>query len=229
MRIVRVIDLSVPVNAETQTYPGDPVPLLLPHNTIERDGFNILSVRIGSQTGTHVDAPYHFDGATEQLHELPLERFLGPGVVVDARRAGGRGRIDWSFFDGVQDQLGPGRIVLLHTGWSEHYGSQTYFDNPYLDAAACRRLLDLGVRTIGIDALNLDETPDEHHPGEGFPVHHLIAAAGGVIAENLTNLAAVDFDHPIISMLPIALDAADGAPVRAVAIQLAGSSHYPQV
>ena len=38
--------------------------------------------------------------------------------------------------------------------------------NPFLDADACHRLLERGVRTICIDAINLDETPDDEHPGE---------------------------------------------------------------
>jgi kynurenine formamidase len=77
------------------------------------------------------------------------------------------------------------------------------------------------VRTICIDAINLDETPDDDHPGEGFPVHHLIARAGGVIGENLRHLERVDWADPFVMCLPIALEAADGAPVRAVAVELA--------
>jgi len=220
MRINKVVDLSVVVNAETQTYPGDPEPRFQVHSTIERDGFNLLSVNMGSQTGTHVDAPYHFDESAPKIDELPLDRFVGPGVLVDARGVGARGRITWEHVQPVADRLGPGSIVLLHTGWSEHYGTDAYFENPFLDADACRRMIALGVRTFGIDAINIDETPDDEHPGEGFPVHHLIADVAGVISENLTNLAAIDFADPLVSLLPIAFEAADGAPVRAVALQL---------
>lgn len=220
MRINKVVDLSVIVNAGTQVYPGDPLPQFTVHSTIEQDGFNLLSVSMGSQTGTHVDAPYHFDASAPKLDELPLERFIGPGVIVDARGVGARGRITWEHIAPVADQLETGSIVLLHTGWSEHYGTELYFDNPYLDADACARLIGLGVRTFGIDAINIDETPDDTHPGEGFPVHHLIAAASGVISENLTNLAAIGFSRPVISLLPIAFEAADGAPVRAVAMHI---------
>ena len=220
MRINKVVDLSLVVNAATQTYPGDPEPRFEVHSTIERDGFNLLSVSMGSQTGTHVDAPYHFDESAPKLDELPLERFAGRGVIVDARNLGPRGRITWEHVAPVVDQLEPGVIVLLHTGWSAHYGTDVYFENPFLDAEACRRMIALGVRTFGIDAINIDETPDDEHPGEGFPVHHLIAAQAGVIAENLTNLAAIDFADPLVSLLPIAFEAADGAPVRAVALQL---------
>lgn len=218
MRIQKIVDLSVVVNGETQTYPGDPTPRFEPHSTIARDGFNLLSVSMGSQTGTHVDAPFHFDDSAAKLDELPLERFAGVGVVVDARAAGQRGRITWDYFEPVVDLLVPGAIVLLKTGWSAHYGTPRYFDNPFLDADACARLIALGVRTFGIDALNIDETPDDDHPGEGFPVHHLIADVSGVISENLTNLESIDFVDPLISLLPLSFEGADGAPVRAVAI-----------
>ena len=220
MRIREIVDLSVVVNANTQVYPGDPVPRFDPHSTVERDGFNLLSVSMGSQTGTHVDAPYHFDDAAPKLDELPLERFVGTGVVVDARAAGARGRIGWQYFRGFETDLVPGTIVLLHTGWSVHFGSARYFDNPFLDADACAHLIELGIRTVGIDALNIDETPDDEHPGDGFPVHHLLADVAGVISENLTNLHSIDFAEPLISLLPLAFEAADGAPVRAVALNL---------
>ncbi|MBC7589810.1 MAG: cyclase family protein [Salinibacterium sp.] len=220
MRIREIVDLSVVVNADTQVYPGDPVPRFDPHSTVERDGFNLLSVSMGSQTGTHVDAPYHFDDAAAKLDELPLERFVGTGVVVDARAAGARGRIGWEYFRAHEAELVPGAIVLLHTGWSAYYGTARYFENPYLDADACAHLIALGIRTVGIDALNIDETPDDEHPGEGFPVHHLLADVAGVIGENLTNLHSIDFAEPFISLLPLAFEAADGAPVRAVALNL---------
>lgn len=215
-----MVDLSVVVGHGTQVYPGDPVPHLEVHSTIERDGFNLLSVQMGSQTGTHVDAPYHFDETAPRIDGVPLTRFVGPGVIVDATDAGARGRIEWRHIEPVAEQLEPGCIVLFHTGWSEHYGTEGYFDNPFLDAGACRRLLALGVRTFGIDAINIDETPDDAHPGEGFPVHHLIAESAGIICENLRNLAAVDFSRPLVSLLPMALEGADGAPVRAVAMRL---------
>jgi kynurenine formamidase len=220
MKIDDVVDLSVAVGPVTQVYPGDPIVEFAVHSTIERDGFNLLSVHLGSQTGTHVDAPYHFVGGAPPIDRVPLRRFVGTGVIVDATDLGPRGRITWRHVEPAAHLLVPDAIVLLKTGWSAHYGTPAYFDNPFLDADVCRRLIDAGVRTVGIDAGNIDETPDPAHPGEGFPVHHLIAGVEGIICENLTNLAAVDFDAPFVSLLPIALVGADGAPVRAVAMRV---------
>lgn len=221
MDVTRIVDLSMPVGPDTVVYPGDPVPRLSGHSTIAEHGFNLLDVRIGSQTGTHVDAPYHFRADGLRLDELPPGLFLGPAVVVDATGLPPRGVITGRQLDPVADRLRPGVIVLLHTGWTRHLGTPAWFEHPYLDAGACRRILAAGVRTVGIDTINIDETPDREHPGAGYPVHHLIAAAGGVIGENFTNLDAIDWPDPFVVCLPVKLAGADGAPVRAVAVRLA--------
>jgi kynurenine formamidase len=221
MRVLRVVDLSVPVGPATPVYPGDPPVTVAPHATVARDGYNLLRLGLGSQTGTHVDAPYHFRDAGPRLDELDLSLFAGPATLIDVRGAGPRERITWDRIAPHAAGLRPGVIALICTGWSARYGGPAYYDHPFLDADACRRLLGLGVRTFCVDAVSLDETPDERHPGEGYPVHHLIARAGGVIGENFRNLELVDFPGPFVSCLPIALEGADGAPVRAVALQLA--------
>jgi kynurenine formamidase len=239
VNVGRVVDLSMPVGRGTVVYPGDLRPELRPAATIERDGFNVLQLRMGSHTGTHVDAPYHVDPAGRRLDELDLRLFAGPGVVVDATHLAARGRIGWDVLAPYAGRLRPGAIVLLRTGWGDSHrdtagspGStgrpfladpflaDPFLDHPFLDAGACRRLLDLGVRTICIDTINIDETPDSEHPGEGFPAHHLIAEAGGVIGESFRNLDLIDFADPFVTCLPIALEGGDGAPVRAVAVEL---------
>ncbi|MFC7531934.1 cyclase family protein [Actinoplanes sp. GCM10030250] len=220
MRVRRIVDLSVPIGPGTQVYPGDPVPRFTEHSTVRRDGFNLLHLELGSQTGTHVDAPYHFRDGAPRINELDLGLFAGPAVLIDVRGAGSRVPVTWDRIAPAASRLGPGVIALICTGWSAHYGTPAYFDHPYLAADACRRMLDLGVRTFCVDTISLDETPGEQHPGDGYPVHHLIAAAGGVIGENFRNLELVDFPDPLVTCLPIALEDADGAPVRAVALQL---------
>ncbi len=220
MKIVRVVDLSHTINASTQVYPGDPVAKMTVHSTIAKDGFNLLSLEMGSQTGTHVDAPYHFDEDTEKIDELPIDRFVGTGRVIRVTGLAARAEITWAMVEPQVQKLDGAHIVLINTGWSKHFGTDEYFNHPYLTAEACQSLLDLGVLVFGIDSINIDETPDETHEGVGFPVHHLIAKKAGVISENMTNLEAIDFENPLISLLPIKLEAADGAPVRAVAMQL---------
>ncbi|RBY87298.1 cyclase family protein [Blastococcus sp. TBT05-19] len=217
-----IVDLSHPLDDGTPVYPGDPVARIEPATTIEEHGYNVLHVRMGSQTGTHVDAPFHFleDGA--RIDELPLELFLGPAVVADLRGRAPRTPITWADLAPVADRLGPGRMLLLHTGWDAHWGTDAYFAHPYLDGDAAQRLVDAGVRTIGLDALSLDETVLDGESAGGFAAHLAVLGAGGVIVENLRNLSSVTSAEPVVSVLPLRLTGADGAPVRAVAFDVAG-------
>jgi len=222
---IRVVDLSIPVGPETQIYPGDPVPAVRRAMTIERDGANVLALELGSHTGTHVDAPFHFEADGERLEGVGLDRFIGPAVIADVTGHGDREPIDWDALSAYADQMAPGTILVLRTGWSERfYGTDRYFDHPFLRAEACERILERGVRTLGIDALNPDETV-VNGTEERWAVHHLVLGAGGVIAENLTNLSAIDFEDPLLCLFPLRLAGdADGAPCRAIALDLAGAT-----
>jgi kynurenine formamidase len=219
MRVRRVIDLSLAIDAGTQLYPGDPAVSLVPHSTIAEHGFNLLSVHLGSQSGTNVDAPYHFRADGARIDEVDLRLFTGTGVIIDVRGRAPRTPIGAGDVTPYLNAITPGTIVVLHTGWAVHYGTPAFFDHPYLGADACQPLLDRGVRTFCLDVPNVDETPDATHPGVGFPCHHLIADVGGIVVENLTALEQIDFDEPFISVLPLRLTGSDGAPTRAVAIE----------
>ena len=211
MQVRRIVDLSVPLGPDTQIYPGDPAPKLLPHATLPRDGYNLLALHIGSQTGTHIDAPYHVRADGQPVDALDPALCIGAATVLDVRGTPPRAPIT---VDRIGDlPLRP--IVLIHTGWARHYGTPTYFDHPFLHPAAVRGLLDRGVRTFCIDAPSIDPTPDND-----LAAHLLVADAGGVIGENFRNLELIDWPDPFVSCLPIKLEGADGAPVRAVALEL---------
>ncbi|WP_328601413.1 cyclase family protein [Nocardia terrae] len=209
-----IIDLSVPIRSGMPVYPGDPEVTVRPALTAAVDGVNVLHLDMGSQTGTHVDAPRHIDDSLPALDELPLERFTGPGVVIDAREVGAGGAIGREFFEG---RVAAGQIVLIATGWSAHWGTHAYLNHPHLTVAAAEYLVAAGVRTIGIDALSVDPTPAVE-----IPVHRIMCGAHAVIAENLTGLdlaltAQSAGQRMEVSLFPLNVPGADGAPVRAVA------------
>jgi secretion/DNA translocation related TadE-like protein len=221
-RVGRIVDLSHPLDDGTPVYPGDPVARFTPAATVAADGYNLLHVRMGSQTGTHVDAPYHFleDGA--RIDELPLDVFLGPAVIADLRGLGPREGIAWRHLAPYADRLGRGRMLVLHTGWDEHWGTDAYVDHPFLTEDAAVRVVAAGVRTVALDAASPDETVVGDATPHDFPAHRAVLGAGGVIVENLCNLGAVGAVDPVFSVLPLRFTGADGAPVRAVAFELDG-------
>lgn len=217
-----LVDLSQPIRTGMPVYPGDPEVEITPALTVAEDGVNVLRLHLGSQSGTHVDAPIHVREDLPDLDAVPLDRFVGPAVLVDARDAGPRAAIPASALDPVREQLRPGVVVLVATGWSRRWESPEYLAHPWPAPEFAADLVAAGVRTVGIDALSVDLTPPEGEPYAGLPTHLVLAAAGCVIAENLTGLErlleAQSADADIrVSLLPLRLAGADGAPVRAVA------------
>ncbi|TLS38729.1 cyclase family protein [Pseudalkalibacillus caeni] len=205
----------MPITTETPVYPGDPVPNITPAAELAKDGYQVTSLNIGSHTGTHVDAPYHFQQEGDRIDESDLVKFMGRGVVLDVR--GKKPGEEITFAD-VAEQLENIRsenIVLFQTGWSQFIGTETYFNHPYLSVEIITHLLEKGVRTFFIDALNVDP-PD----GSAFPVHDAITGVNGIIGENFCNFDKIDFPDPLIIALPLKLQGLDGSPVRAVAVEM---------
>lgn len=213
-----MIDLSHCVDDSTQIYPGDPKFSSCPVLTLDKDGFNVLSISLGTHTGTHVDAPSHSirDGAS--ITALDLSLFQGPALVIDVRGKKPRGQIVWEDLQPYEPQMGEGKIVVLYTGWSKYWKTPKYIDHPFLHRTAAEGLMKAGIRTVGMDSMSPDETVHEGMVSTGtFVAHEIILSMGGVIAENLTNVEAIANGNFTVSMMPLKLTAADGSPVRAVA------------
>src|SRR5690349_6735108 len=210
---MRIVDLSIPIDADTQVFPGDPVPAFAPASTIAIDGYNVQHVALGTHTGTHVDAPYHVRTDGARVDELPIDQFIAPAGIVDLRGLPPRSAISRSDLAGTP--WPSGGAAVLHTGWSRHRGTSRYFDHPFLTPDAAQFLLDAGVRTVALDTPNPDPTDLAARGPARLPVHGLVAEAGGIIVENLTALDRIDFAEAWLSVLPLRIAGADGAPCRA--------------
>ena len=211
----RLIDLSQPLSESTPIYPGDPEPKIFTATTVAADGYNLSHVHLGTQTGTHIDAPFHFRDLGATVDQMPLELTVGPAIVVDVPGKEPGEQISLADLEPHWAELEPGRIVLFATGWYLHAGTERFFAHPYLAAEVGEAILEAGVRTIAIDTLNADFTG-----GEEFPIHDMFAEAGGFIAENLANTGALTRGvTPLLFLLPLNLVGCDGAPVRAVALE----------
>ncbi|WP_377269894.1 cyclase family protein [Peterkaempfera sp. SMS 1(5)a] len=214
-----LVDLSVPVFTGMPVYPGDPEVSMAPALRAADDGVNVLRLHLGSQSGTHVDAPYHVDDTWPTLEGLPLDLFTGPAVVADVRGLEPAAAITPDHLAAALPRLGPGVILVLCTGWAAHWETDRYAAHPWLTTEAAQAVVDTGTRTVAVDALSVDPSLEA---GTALPAHRILCGAGAVIAENLTNLGPVaEADAagvPVeLSLFPLRLTASDGAPVRAVA------------
>ena len=107
-----------------------------------------------------------------------------------------------------------GTAVLLHTGWSAHFGTPEYANGaPFLGAAGVAELIRQGVTLVGIDSLNIDDTES----GGERPAHSGLLAAGIHVVEHLTNLDALPPRGARFTAAPPAVERFGTFPVRAFA------------
>jgi kynurenine formamidase len=213
LKIKKIVDLSHALTANTPVYPGDPVPSFSIATTIENEGYNLFNVFLGSQTGSHVDAPFHFSNQSATVDKMDLKYFMGNGLIIDVSYKKRKEKITLEEIQKYEKAIGTVDIVLFKTNWYKNAGTDEFYDHPFLSKGGGEYLLSKGITTVGIDTINLDNTG-----GTEFPIHDLFSAAGGIIAENLANLDSVDFDYPFVIFLPLKLIGCDGSPVRAVAV-----------
>jgi len=204
---MRVIDISVANGPGQHVYPGDPPPRIEPAASIAQGApANVSLLTMGSHTGTHVDAPFHFleDGA--RLGAVPLDRMVGECVVLDLRA---RAAVDAAALSAAP--IRPGDLVLCRTDNSWRWEQPSFQrDFTYLAPDGAEVLLDRGARAIGMDYLSI-----EQFGSTGFPVHKRVLGAGLFVIEGL-DLRRVEPGRYTLVCLPLKFPDLDGAPARAV-------------
>ena len=192
---MQLIDLSHTIHNEIQIYPGDPVPSISRGLTHENDYCHVDVLTLGSHTGTHIDAPFHFLKKGKTIDEFPVQRFVGAGVLVDASAVPDRDLIRPEDIEPYEKEIEEGDFVIFRTGRDKYFGSPRYYLHPYLSPEGARLLVRKGVSLVAIDALNIDPTyqdltdPDARAkplPPEdeyGYPVHDLLLGNDITLAE----------------------------------------------
>ena len=208
------IDLSHTVEAGMITYKGLPAPVICDYLSREasRDiyapgtEFQIGRIELVGNTGTYIDSPFHRYADGEDLSEIGLERLADLRVTVV--HTNGTTRIGPEFFPAASEVRG--HAVLVHTGWSQHWRTDAYFEHyPYLTADAARHLVDSGVALVGIDSYNVDAADDLSRP-----VHTQVLGAGIPIIEHMTNLEAVPDRGARLYAAPVRFKGVGTFPVR---------------
>lgn len=210
-------DLSHTIEHGMVTYRGLPAPLICDFLSREASRklyaegteFQIGRINMVANTGTYLDSPFHRYADGKDLSELPLTSPAGvDGIVVhcDARK------ITRECFEGRELA---GRAVLIHTGWDRHWRTDAYFEeHPFLTEDAALFLKQSGVKLVGIDSYNIDDTQ-----GKARPAHSILLGSEIPIVEHMTGLAQVPETGFQFFAVPPKVKAFGTFPVRCFAMQ----------
>lgn len=199
------IDISQPLTNDMAVWPGDtPFNFKLSFTKEQTGSVNIGQFTTSAHTGTHIDAPYHFDENGEKVHELDVNIYVGQARVVDVTGCEmvGKEELEQFSLEGVErlllktsDGRDLGRFPEKFTVFRENIG-------PFLK--------EKGVSLLGTDGPSVDAIDSKT-----MDAHHSLNDNGVYILENIVLTDVEPGDYELIA-LPLAIEGADGSPVRAV-------------
>ncbi|MGG0723596.1 arylformamidase [Bacillus mycoides] len=205
MKTSQWIDISQPLNNDIATWPGDtPFSYEVSWSKEDSGSVNVGKLTMSIHTGTHIDAPFHFDNDGKKVLDLDIHVYVGAARVIDVSGLESIGKKELERFklEGVER-------LLLRT--SSHGKAQEFPEKtPYLRADIADFLSSKGIRLIGVDVPSVDPLDDKE-----LAAHHQLFKHGIHILENVVLDHVADGDYELIA-LPLALTDADGSPVRAV-------------
>jgi len=212
------VELSHIIEDGMITYAGLPGPVIQDQLTREASRahyapgttFQIGKIEMVANTGTYIDAPFHRYAAGRDLSQLAMASVADlDGLTIpvpEATRA-----IKPEIFKGreVKD-----KAILIHTGWSRHWGDERYFNgHPYLTRETAEYLKSAGALLVGIDSLNIDDSDDGTRPA-----HTILLGAEIPIVEHLCNLGKLPRSGFKFFAVPAPVKGLGSFPVRAFAI-----------
>jgi arylformamidase len=171
---------------------------------------NVSEITLSPHTGSHTDAPLHYDDAGASIAEVALDAYLGPCRVVHAIGVGAlvEPRHIASRLSGV-----PPRILLR-----TYQNAPTACWDPSFTAIA-PATIDLlhahGVRLVGIDTPSLDPGESKSLDSHQRVRHHGMAILEGIVLDDVA-----EGDYELIA-LPLKISGCDASPVRAVLREIA--------
>jgi arylformamidase len=217
----QIIDLTIPVyhgmgrlglNANFETCV-----------TFAEKGWQGTTFSMFAHLGTHVDAPVHFVEGSYGIDKVPLDRIIGPAVVLDFSHKKEKEAITAEEVQEYENKLKikEGEIVIFRTDWSDKYwGTDQFFnDSPSVTAQVGEWMAKKRVRAGVFDFMEENAVRIPGFKGTDCPYHNAVLSKGIYNIEYVKNLGKISKERCLIVAMPLKLVDVEGAPARVIAIE----------
>jgi len=188
--------------------------------TFEKDGWQGSYISVYAHEGTHIDAPLHEVKGGASIDQVPLEKLIGRGVLIDFSYKFGKGEpITDEDLENFGGEIRKGDIPVLRTDQTKKWGQPDFYTtSPYLTRKACQWLVNKKVKA------NVFDFSIEYSVGRKGPilepnVHVLLLSRDIYNIEYVTNLDKLTQKTFTIIALPLFLVGVEGSPARVIAIK----------
>lgn len=208
---MRIYDISEPISPATAVFPGDNgFTAEWVMRMADGASCNVSTLRMSAHCGSHSDAPLHYSETGADAASMDLQPYLGRCRVITVASVDDPPVVDAESLSGSLDGV---ERVLLRT--SQQHDAESFDPNfTALGPAAAQRLVDAGMKLVGIDAQSMD-----HATCKDLKSHNILREGRVSLLENLDLSTAPDGDFELIA-LPLKIVGGDAAPVRAILREL---------
>lgn len=233
-----VVDLTHPFDGRTVYWPTAPFAFeldTLSYGDTEGGWFySAFQFRAPEHGGTHLDAPVHFARGRHTVDQVPLDRLMGPAVVIDVSARAENDpdyRLtvsDLTAWEAEHGTVPRGSIVLLRTGWDRFWpDAGRYLGDAGRGEAAAQNLhfpsygedaARVLVEERGVSALGADVASIDYGQSRDFPVHRIIMEENVPGLENVAHLNRLPATGATVIALPMKIAGGSGAPLRVIAL-----------
>ncbi|MBU8754445.1 arylformamidase [Priestia megaterium] len=199
------IDISQPLDDKIARWPGDtPFSYEVNWSKEETGSVNVGKITMSIHTGTHIDAPFHFDSNGKKVIDLDLDLYIGRTKVVHipANKSIGINELSDVNLKSVT------RLLIRTDAWQD----RSVFPEtiPYIEPSLASYLAKFGIRLLGIDLPSVDPLDSKELAAHHELAYHKIHILEGVLLDKIPS-----GDYELIAA-PLPLVEADGSPVRAL-------------
>ena len=182
-------------------FPGDPAPVREKLSSMEQGAlYNLTALSLCAHNGTHIDAPYHFIKDGKTVEELPLSKTVGFAYVAQENGALSAEDAHRILKEAADANPEAAKRILLGGKVTVTEEAALVFANAGID------LLGNESQTVG----------SENAP---MQVHLTLLSHEVVLLEGI-RLGNVPTGVYLLSAAPISLADSDGAPCRAILIDM---------
>jgi len=192
------------------------------------------SFKAAEHGGTHLDAPIHFAEGRWTADVIPLDRLMGPAVMIDVSAKALKDRdyqvsvADFEAWEAQHGRLPDDIIVLLHTGYGKFWPNREKYMGtaergpqavaklhfPGLHPEAAQWLVDRrAIHAIGLDTPSID-----YGQSTLFESHRILFEKNIPAFENVANGDQLPPTGAFVLALPMKIKDGSGGPLRLVAL-----------
>ena len=214
---MKIVDLTLKITSDMITFPGYPMPTFINWSKFDIQGYISEVMFLSTHTGTHMDAPFHFNPNGQTIDQVEVDRYIcNDAMLIRIQKNANEMITSKDITRNSKYEITEKDTVVFSTGWEKQLKQKDNYirNNPGLSKDAAEYLVEKKVNAIGTDCPSIDIGIES-----GLVAHKTLLSNGILVIENLCNLYKFTNDRFTLLVTPLKLAGASGSPIRAIGIE----------